>query len=178
MPEDLKDVYTKDEHLAILADRVSRETASMQTKVDELTTENTELKNKLDVAESGKVAAEQAKATVEQEFTTYKTEVEQREVAASRKDSRIAEIKDKAAHLPEDWFTAEGRVERIIAMEDEAFATYLSDLAASAPAGVGDGRTSTPPRESAMAGQQLGGTESLSSAGRSFLLRDYEKQEA
>jgi chromosome segregation ATPase len=142
--------FTEDEHLAILADRVTKETAELTGTVETLTTERNELQNKLDVAESAKAAAEQERDQAKQELTDFRTEVEEREAAAQRKEARLGQVKEVAAHLGDDFFADDKRVERIVAMSDEGFEGYLDDLKATAPSKTTT--SSTAPRETAMAG--------------------------
>lgn len=166
--------YTEDEHIGILTERVRRETADLSAKVDELTATVTDLGTKLDVAESAKVAAEAKVTEVQGELDSFKAEVQGEREAASRKETRVAKLREVASHLPDEWYEAEGRLERICAMDDAAFETYASDL--------GSTNTVTPtgtavPRETAMAGQTppVGGAQP--SNARGFLLRRYEKTE-
>jgi chromosome segregation ATPase len=163
--------FTETEHIAILTDRVAAETASLTQARKALETEKSELQNKLDVAESAKVAAEQAKEKAEQELADFKDAQAKAEAKAKKKGERVAKVKEVAAHLGEEFLTDEARVERIVAMEDEAFDGYVSDLKATAPAGAA---TTTAPRETAMAGAPsaaAGGD--TQTAGRSFLLGRY-----
>lgn len=161
--------YTESEHLAILSDRVAQETTQLSSERDTLKTERDDLANKLDVAESAKGAAETRATEVQGEFETFKTDVEEREAAALRKDDRVAKMREAAKHLKDEFFTDEDRVKRVIAMEDTAFEGYLLDLTASAiPAGT----TTATPRETAMVGQAVqAGAEGK--AGRDFLLRRF-----
>lgn len=175
--------FTEDEHLAILTDRVAKETAAITADRDKVAaeksqletkhaTEVSELQTKLDVTESAKVAAEQKAEKVEQEFADYKAGIEQLAEQAARKDERLAKVKEVAAHLGEDFFKDEARVERIVAMDEDGFTGYLDDLKATAPAGT---TSSTAPRETAMA---LAGTTAPSkSAARSLLLGRFEKED-
>src|SRR4051812_24991742 len=166
--------FSESEHIAILADRVSKETADLTAERDQLQTAKTELENKLDVAESAKTAAEQKAETAEKALTDYKAEVEEQREAAARKDDRIKQIKESAEHLDDAFFTDEARVDRIVAMKDEDFQGYLADIKATAatPAAT---TTSAAPRETAMAG--TGSTGATTSAARNFLLGQYLPKE-
>lgn len=167
--------YSEAEHIAILADRVTRETADITAERDRVTAERDDLATKLDVAESAKVAAEKAKEEAEQKLAEFQAEVEKREAAAQRAESRVATIKEKAPHLDDKWFEAPGRMDRIVAMEEDAFPGYVDDLVAAVPAG--DGAPSRDiPRETAMHGKPIG-DQPKTGAGRAFLMRDYEKAE-
>jgi chromosome segregation ATPase len=180
MPEDVKkDSYSFEEHTAILADRVARETSEVTAKNTELEAKVQDLTTKLDAADSAKLAAEQAKEKAEGDLTTYKADVEKREAAAERAGTRTEVIKTKLPHLDDKWFEAEGRMDRIVAMEDDKFEGYVDDLLASAPAG--DGKTPITrevPRETAMVGKTVEGGAVKGGAASAFLLRDYAPQEA
>lgn len=173
MADDTGKTYSENEHLAILADRVATETASITAQRDQLKLQFDEAQAKLDAADSAKIAAEQAKETAEKSLTEFKAEVEEREEAGKRKDKRMAYVKEKAAHLNDEWFN-EDRIGRIVAMKDEDFESYVTDLVSAVPAD-GEGSREVP-RETAMAGQTVGG-EKKSSAASAFLLRDYQTQE-
>lgn len=123
--------FSEQEHLAILADRVATETASLTENVATLTTAKSELETKLDVAISEKAAADKAAADAKAEFEAFKTGLEAEKAAAEKKGARLEEIKLKASHLPADFTTDEARVARIVAMSDEAFEGYVADLAAA-----------------------------------------------
>lgn len=164
--------YTADEHVAILEDRIARETASLTAELGALKTEKADLETKLDVEISAKEAAEQRATAAEEALEQFKADVAEREAAAARKDERIAKVREAASHLDEKFFEDAARIERIVAMSDESFEGYVADLGAS-------GRTpgkSTPdvPRETAMAGTQGGdGGAPTAAAGKGFLLREY-----
>lgn len=179
MADDAGKVYTEPEHLAILADRVSTETATLTAERDQLKAERDDLATKLDVADSTRVAAEQAAQTAKDELETFRTETTEREAAASRKDSRIQEIMEKAPHLTEEWFKDESRVARIVARSDEDHEAYVADLVASVPPGT-EPHSREVPRETALLGDPIGGDGAgKPSAARGFLMRNYhEKQEA
>ena len=174
MADDTKGTYTHDEHIAILSDRVTRETATLTAERDDLSATVEELESKLDVTESAKVAAETRATEAEKALEDFKTEVTEREEAASRKDGRLAKVREVAAHLGDDFFADEKRVARIVAMSEDAFEGYVADLGAT---GRPAGSTSTVvPRETAMAGDAGGANERP--AGRSFLLRGYVAPDA
>lgn len=165
--------FTEDEHTAILADRVAKETADLTATVESLTAQVTELQNRLDVTESAKVAAEQSAKAAEEAHEAFKNEVEEREAAAARKDDRLAKAKEVAAHLGDDFFADEARIARIVAMKDEEFTSFVGDLAATAPAG---GAVSTEvPRETAMSGASA--TTQKTGAARGFLLGRFVKDQ-
>ena len=156
--------YSEAEHIAILADRVSKETADLTAERDQLASAKTELENKLDVAESAKTAAEQEAAEAKKSLEDFKAEVESDREAAARKDERIKKVRESAEHLGDDFFEDEARVQRITAMKDEDFEGYLADLKATAKVPAGGKTTTHVPRETAMAGAEA--TKSSQSAAR------------
>lgn len=165
--------YSENEHIAILADRVAKETADLTAERDQLVSGKGELETKLDVAESAKQAAEQRAADAEKALEDFKAQIETEREAAARKDERIAKAKETASHLADDFFEDEKRVARIVAMADEDFEGYLADLASTSTTTK---TTTVVPRETAMAGQQVAGTGTESVA-KGFLLRHYVSQE-
>jgi chromosome segregation ATPase len=167
--------YTEAEHIAILSDRLTKETAELSATVDQLTGDKTELENKLDVAESAKTAAEAKAAEAEKALEEFKAEIQEREEAAARKDERLKALRESAEHLGEDFFNDEKRIERIVAMKDEEFSGYAADLAATA---VGAPKGATVPRESAMQNRETAGTTKSTTAAKDFLLRRYIAKEA
>lgn len=164
--------FSESEHIAILADRVQKETADLTAERDQLQARITELETKLDVETAAKQAAEQRATEVETSFESFKTEVAEKEQAAARKDERVAKVKEVASHLDDKFFEDEARVARIVAMDEDTFTGYLSDLGATAkvPGNTGSGGV---PRETAMAGQSAGGSEPVAKAGQSFLMRQF-----
>lgn len=174
MADDAKEsrVFSEDELVAIASDRVARETAELTTKIEELTSEKTELANKLDTEIAAREAAEQRATAAEQKHQEYLEQLEAEKAAAARKDERLTKVREAASHLPETFLEDEQRVERIIAMDETHFEGYLSDLrdaAANAPSGE-----STPPRETAMAGSAVTPKSAESApAARSFMMRTY-----
>jgi len=166
--------YSENEHIAILSDRVAKETADLTAERDQLVSVKSELETKLDVAESAKQAAEQRAADAEKSLEDFKAQIETEREAAARKDERIAKAKETASHLADDFFEDEKRIARIVAMVDEDFEGYLNDLASTSTTTTKT--TTVVPRETAMAGQQVAdtGTESVA---KGFLLRRYVSQE-
>lgn len=159
---------TETEAYAIVADSVKRETAALTADKERLTAEVTDLQSRLDIAESAKVAAEQARDEAVQKHADYIAEQDAQREAASKKDERIAKVREAASHLKDEFFTDESRVTRIVAMKDDEFDGYLADLretAALAPKTPGE-----TPRETAMAGSSVSGGEApVAQAARSFL---------
>lgn len=160
--------FSQDEHLAILADRVHKETAALSAERDQLVDEKTELENKLDVETTAKSAAEQRADEAEKALADYKAEIEQEREQAAKRDDRLARAKEVV--LDDKFFEDETRVTRIVAMSDEQFDGYLADLGAASKAAPKTTTTSVP-RETAMAG--AGADTGNHSAGQDFLLRRY-----
>jgi len=158
--------FSEEEHTAILADRITRETAEIATEkaaleaqVETLTTEKAELQTKLD-------ASEVAKAAVETEFANYKADLEAKAEIAARTDERVAKVREAAAHMADDWFT-EDRAQTWAAMEQAAFDGYVAELA-QVSAGLVGAKESTQEkagkRETAAAGASAGGDKKGSSS--------------
>ena len=157
-------VFSEDEMTAIIADRVQRETAT-------LSDENASLQNKLDVEIAAREAAEQRATTAEQSLADFKAEIAAREEAAKRKDERITKIRESASHLPEEFFTDEARITRIVAMDEDTFSGYLSDLAAASVQAPSTNDPTQPPRESAMRGEPVKPNTDPGAAAKAFFFR-------
>jgi hypothetical protein len=140
--------YSENEHIAILSDRVAKETADLTAERDQLVSVKSELETKLDVAESAKQAAELKATEAEKALEDFKAQIETEREAAARKDERIAKAKETAGHLADDFFEDEKRIARIVAMADEDFEGYLADLASTSTTTK---TTTVVPRETAMA---------------------------
>jgi DNA gyrase/topoisomerase IV subunit A len=139
---------TEHEAYAIAADRVQRDTAALTEQVEELTKEKAELSSKLDVSEAQLATERAAKEKAEKDLGDYKSQVDQERQVASRRDARVAKIREVAKHLNDDFYTDE-RVTRWAQMDDEAFGAYTAEMAAVSTGPV----SSTPaPRETAMTG--------------------------
>lgn len=160
-PADKK--YSEDEHLAIVADRVTRETSALASEKAELTTQKSELETKLDVEIAAKEAEKLRADNAEQALADYKAEVEGQREAAARKDVRIAAVKEAAPHLDDAFFTDEKRVTRILAMEEDSFTEYVADLKAVVPTGTTKQHQDIP-RETAMEGASGGDETTVSPA--------------
>lgn len=158
-------VFSEDEMTAIIADRVQREMAT-------LSDEKADLQNKLDVEIAAREAAEQRATAAETSLAEFKAEIAAREEAAKRKDERVSKIRESASHLPEEFFTDEARITRIIAMDEDTFNGYLSDLTAASVQAPSTTDPSQPPRESAMRGEPVkpAGAES-GAAAKAFFFR-------
>ena len=172
------------EIVAVVNDRVASQTADLRTRAETAEKARDEAQTKIDVLEAEKVAAEQAKATIETELASVKEQFANEQASASRKDSRKVALREVAAHLTDDWFAAEvahgedkmPRVERIARMTDAEFDVYKAELAAAfegvtvAPAAGGKSLTGSPTRETAMAGSGQGnGVGKAASPSTTFL---------
>ena len=157
-------VFSEDEMTAIIADRVQRETAA-------LSDEKAALQNTLDVEIAAREAAEQRAVAAETSLVDFKAEIAAREDAAKRKDERLGKIRESASHLPEEFFTDEARITRIIAMDDDTFSGYLSDLTAASVQAPSNTDPSTPPRESAMRGEPVKPNTAPGAAAKAFFFR-------
>lgn len=164
--------YSESEHLAILEDRVNRETADVTAERDQLQSEKADLESKLDVETASRVAAEQKAAEAEKSLEDFKAEIATREEAAAKKDERLKKVRESAKHLEDAFFEDEARIQRIVAMSDDVFEGYAADLASTAKV-PGNTANQGVPRETAMQGNPGGGAEKVASAGSSFLLRQY-----
>lgn len=127
--------FTEAEHLAVAASMVASETASLKEKLEvaeaKLATSEAE---KAAVAEKLAVA-EAEKATAEAELAKIVEEAEKAARLETLATEREAEIRKVAAHLPEDYFTPEKAADWA-AMEEPAFDSLSSALAATAPKGA------------------------------------------
>lgn len=149
-------LLTEDEAYAIVADRVKRESAELTTKVGALETEKADLQAKLDVADAARETAEQAKVAAEKALADYKADQEKQREVAERADDRLKKVREVASHLKDEFFTTE-RKQRWASMEDEAFESYVKELAELAEAaGVKKNDTvDGAPRETAMKGDAV-----------------------
>jgi hypothetical protein len=164
--------FSESEHLAILEDRVNRETADVTAERDQLKTEKAELESKLDVETAAKTAAEQRAEKAEADLEAFKAEVVEKEQAAAKKDERLQKVREAAKHLEDSFFEDTTRIERIVAMTDDFFDGYVADLASTAKV-AGNTANGGVPRETAMQGAPAGGDEKAAPAGAGFLLRHF-----
>lgn len=145
---DVKKTYTEDEHLAVLADRVEKETAS-------LVSEKAALKEQYEAANAAAIAAKDAEiAALTAERDELKAQVEKsaREAAELKLgEERVEAAKAAAPGIPEGHFTPE-RAKAYGAMEEATWKELLATLSV-APAPT-PGSVS---REISSAGGALGG---------------------
>lgn len=145
--------YTSAEHLALMADAVTRETASLTEVKDGLETKVSELAARVDVLEAEKASLETAKADSEKALADFKAEVERaREVEAAKND-RLEKVKAANGNLPDSYFTPE-RIQRWAEMAEEAFVAFIEDITplagqpAKETAAFSGGETPTSPEAS------------------------------
>ena len=172
------------EIVAVVNDRVTRETAELRTRAETAEQARDAAQTKIDVLEAEKSAAEQAKAVAEKALADSQAAMENEKASASRRDTRKAALREVAAHLTDEWFAAEvphgeekvARLDKIARMGDAEFDGYKAELASAfegvtvAPA-AGGATTSqgSPPRETAMAGASNGGGGAQQSPSSKFL---------
>lgn len=116
--------FTEGEHYALVDDAVKRETASATTRISELDKENIELKNANDVLVTEKAAETTRADEAAQALIDFKGNVEQEKAREARRTDRVAEVTKAAPSLE----ITQERSDRIVAMSDELFTSYLSDL--------------------------------------------------
>lgn len=158
---------SEEEHKAIVAALVARETSELRAENDSLKAANGDLQDKLDVAETARQTAESAKETAEQALTDYKAEQEQAKEVAERVDERVAKVREVASHLKDDFFT-DKRKQRWAAMEEDDFADLVKEMAA-ASGGTTQDDNNEAPRETAMHGREVKPKDSQRGAGASVL---------
>lgn len=144
VPEtDAKNVYTEDQHFALLTAAVERETSALTEKAQELeakvtsTSEsNTELQTKVDTLEAEVASLTAARDEATKAFEDFKAELAEKAEIEARKSDRIAAVKAANSDLAEDYFDDE-RVTRWAAMSDDAFGEVLAGIESSAKAAKG-----------------------------------------
>jgi chromosome segregation ATPase len=124
--------FTEGEHYALVDDAIKRETAAATTRISDLEAQNTELKNATDVLETEKAAEKQRADQAVQALDDFKAQIEQEKAQEARRAERVAKVAEAAPLLD----ITQDRSDRIVAMSDDVFESYLSDLrevAAKAP---------------------------------------------
>ncbi len=137
--------FTEDEHTLLLTAAVQQETAALTASKQALESEKAELQTKLDLVEAEKATAIGERDTVTAAFDQYKTDLTEMAACSAREEERVAAVKEKAKHLPEDYFTPE-RAQRWAGMSPELFESAVADLVATAP---GSAPAGTPAVETA-----------------------------
>jgi len=135
-----KNVYTEDQHFALLTAAVERETAELSTakgeleaQVASLTESQTELQTRVDALEAEKASLTAARDEAVKEFEDFKADLAEKAEVEARKADRIAAIKAANSDLDDEYFTDE-RVNRWAEMADEQFAVVLEAIETSAAA--------------------------------------------
>jgi hypothetical protein len=124
--------FTEGETYALVEEAVKRETASATTRISELEAQNTELKNAADVLVTEKASEKQRADQAVQALDDFKAQIEQEKAQEARRAERVAKVAEAAPLLE----ITQDRSDRIVAMADDVFESYLSDLrevAAKAP---------------------------------------------
>lgn len=152
MPEDTTTrTFTEGEAYALVTDAVARETAAANAEVEALKATNATLVTERDAMEVRATAAETAKVEAEQALTSFKEQVETEKANEAKRTTRVAELAKVAPKLD----VTQERSDRIVAMEDAAFADYLETLRQVAGEVKTEGSTDSKgslPRESAAFG--------------------------
>lgn len=124
--------FTEGEAYALVADAVTRETASANAEVVALTASNAALQTERDAMEVRATAAETKAAEAETALTDFKAGIESQKAVEAKRDVRLAQVAEVAPALK----LAGERADRLVAMSDEHFAEYvegLREVAATGP---------------------------------------------
>jgi len=124
--------FTEGEAYALVDDAVKRETAVATERTSVLEGENTALKNANDVLATEKAAETQRADQAAQALIDFKDGIEQETARVALRTERVAAVADATTLLE----MTDERADRIVAMDEAAFASYVSDLreiAAKAP---------------------------------------------
>lgn len=116
--------FTEGEAYALVEDGVKRETAVATTRITELESENTALKNKADVLVTEKASETLRADTATQALVDFKDGIEQEKAREVLRTERVAAVADATTLLE----MTDERAARIVAMDEEAFASYVTDL--------------------------------------------------
>jgi chromosome segregation ATPase len=123
--------YTEVEHLALMADAVTRETASLTEAKESAETKISDLTARVDVLEAEKAALETKVSEAETAFDDYQTELERLAAIETAKQERVEAVKAANESLPESYFTEE-RIQRWAEMETASFDAFIADITAVA----------------------------------------------
>jgi len=116
--------FTEGEHYALVDDAIKRETAAAATRVSELETKVTELQNANDVLVTEKAAEMQRANQAAQALDQFKQQIETEKAQEAQRAERTAKVTEVAPALE----LTQERSDRIVAMSDEVFESYLADL--------------------------------------------------
>lgn len=115
--------FTEGEAYALVQDAITRETAAATEANEGLEREKAELQNQLDVVTTERDSAVERATAAEQALEDYKAEVADERAKAELVTARSDKFKEVSSlELTEE------RVSRLVAMSDEQFDAYLSDL--------------------------------------------------
>lgn len=121
--------YTEVEHLALMADAVTRETAALADAKVNLETELSEKAARVDVLEAEKASLETAKVAAETELAEFRAGIEALAAIEAAKADRVTKVKAANAALTDEYFTDE-RIQRWAEMTEEAFLAFVADITA------------------------------------------------
>lgn len=175
-----KNVYTEEQHFALLESAVERETASIVADKGELEVQVASLseakagveaqlaeaQGRIDVLEAEKANAEAATKAAVDEFDAYKAELARVAEVEAAKAERVARVKAANSNLADEYFTAE-RAQRWAEMSGEAFDALVADMtdsfaAVKAPAVEAAAEVETPVVETETAAFSGGETATVS----------------
>lgn len=144
--------FTEGEAYALVADGVQRETAAKVAEIDALKSEIAALTAANAAVEADRDLAIAGKEKAELDLVTYQTDQARDAEIAGLKVTRTAKVREVAAHLADDFYTAE-RAERWASMGQADFDAYTAELAFASAGKTGAAATATgAPAETAMAG--------------------------
>ena len=158
-------LLTEDEAYAIAAAEVKREVAQSQEKISELEASLNEKSNEIDASAVREQALKDELEAATKALEDFKAEIVQEREKAERTGARLSRLREVAQSMPDEFFEEESRVSRVIAMSDEDFESYCSDLADVSKA---VSASSPAPRESAM-----GNTQQVKKSGSDSVLGKY-----
>jgi hypothetical protein len=128
--------FTEAEHVALLTDAVTRETAKLTTEKADAIAAKAAAEQSNDVLESEKAAAITSRDAAIAELATFKADIDQKAEIAARVDERVAAVKAANETLAESFFTPE-RAARWASMDDVTFAAFVADIGATKPETAG-----------------------------------------
>lgn len=127
-------VFTEKEHLAIMANVVSTETASLRDANTALEVQVATLTAEKAEAETARAEAEQREKAATDKLAERDAEIEKAAELKTLAETRMATMREVAKHLPAEYFTAE-KAEAWAKLDEDSFASLSDAIAATAPAG-------------------------------------------
>lgn len=131
--------FSEQQHFALLSEAVTRETAALQTRVDEATAETARvteerdtLATRIDVLEAEKASEFQAREAIAAEFESFRADLVRAEEIRKLCSERTDRVKAAAPQMAEDYLADEARQRRWAEMAEETFTAFLEDLAQTA----------------------------------------------